>query len=207
MKLIVLGSNGGIGKEVVAQALSAGHIVTAVARRPETVTLRHEHRTVVRANMMEPASLPAAFAGQAAVISALRVTTRAPTRVYSQGIGNVIDAMRAAGARRLLCVSASGLDPGPWWQQRFAKPMLWRVLKDMYIDLTRMETIVRASGLDWTIVRHPRLTDKPRTGTYQIAVNRHLSHGSRLSRADVADYMLTHLNDTASYGGIVEIAY
>ena len=122
MKLVVLGSNGGIGKEVVAQGLSAGHIVTAVARRPETVTLKHERLRVVRADVLEPAGLPAAFAGQDAVISALGVATRGPTQVYSQGISNEITAMRAAGVRRLLCVSASGLDPGPWWQQRFAKP-------------------------------------------------------------------------------------
>jgi uncharacterized protein YbjT (DUF2867 family) len=96
MKLVVLGSNGGIGKEVVAQGLSAGHIVTAVARRPETVTLKHERLSVVSADVLEPASLPAAFAGQVAVISALGVATREPTRVYSQGISNVIAAMRAA---------------------------------------------------------------------------------------------------------------
>jgi uncharacterized protein YbjT (DUF2867 family) len=77
----------------------------------------------------------------------------------------------------------------------------------MYADLVQMETTVQASGLDWTIVRPPRLTDKPRRGEYQIAVNRHLAHGSMLSRADVADYMLTHLNDAASYCAVVEIAY
>lgn len=116
--------------------------------------------------------------------------------------------MRAAGARRLLCVSASGLDPGPWWQQWIAKPILWRVLGNMYADLVRMETAVRAAAdLDWTIVRPPRLTDKPRVGVYQIALNRHLSHGSQLSRADVADYMLSHLSDAASYRALVEIAY
>jgi putative NADH-flavin reductase len=207
MKLVVLGSNGGIGREVAAQALSAGHYVTAVARRPEMVALRHERLQVVRADVMEPASLQTAFAGQEAVISAIGVASREPTRLYSEGIGNAITAMRAAEMRRLLCVSATGLDPGPWWQQMFAKPLLWRAFGNMYADLVRMEDTVRASGLDWTIVRPPRLTDKARTGVYQIAVNRHLTHGSLLSRADVADYMLSHLTDVASYRALVEIAY
>jgi putative NADH-flavin reductase len=156
---------------------------------------------------MEPASLQSVFTGQEAVISAIGVAARGPTRLYSEGIGNTIAAMCTAGVRRLLCVSATGLDPGPWWQQLFAKPLLWQAFGNMYADLVRMEDTVRASGLDWTIVRPPRLTDKARTGVYQIAVNRHLTHGSLLSRADVADYMLSHLSDAAAYRALVEIAY
>ncbi len=207
MKLIVFGSTGGIGRQVVEQALDAGHQVTAVARRPAMITIRHEHLQVIRGDVFEPASFQQALAGQDAVLSALGVTKNEPTTLYSEGVANIMEAMQAASVRRILCVSASGLDPGPLWQRFFASQVLRRMFRHMFDDLARMETVIQASRLDWTIVRPPRLTNGPRTGLYQVAVNKHLTHGSLLSRADVADFMLTHLTDRATYCGVVEIAY
>ena len=115
--------------------------------------------------------------------------------------------MRPAGVRRLVCVSASGLDPGVWWQRWVARAILWRLSRESYTDLLRMEAVVRASGLAWTILRPPRLTSGPRTGRYQLAVNRSLSSGWRISRADVADCILHQIDNAASYCGVIEIAY
>jgi putative NADH-flavin reductase len=207
VKLIVFGSTGGIGSQVLPQALAAGHTVTAVARNPAAITLRHERLTVVQADALEPRTLDQPLAGQDAVISALGVRTRAPTTVYSDGVANIMRAMRAANVRRLLCVSATGLDPGPLLQRWLAKPILWMLFKDMYTDLVRMEAEMRRSDLEWTIVRPPQLTDGSRTGQYHMAVNKHLTRGAQISRADVADYMLTHLDDQAAYRAQVEIAY
>jgi putative NADH-flavin reductase len=116
-------------------------------------------------------------------------------------------AMQAAHVCRILCISATGLDPGPLLQRWIAKPLLWMAFKNPYSDMVRMENVVKGSDLDWTIVRPPRLSNKPRTGRYQIVVNERLHHGYTISRADVADYMLTHLDDRASYRAAVEIAY
>ncbi len=85
--------------------------------------------------------------------------------------------------------------------------MLWGVLKNMYTDLVRMEREVKASNLDWTILRPPQYTNGPRTGQYQSVVNQQLTHGSKISRADIADYIVTHLNDGSTYRGLVELAY
>jgi putative NADH-flavin reductase len=207
MKIIVLGANGGIGSQVVMQGLDAGHDVTAVARRPESVTVKHERLTVVRGDAQDAASIAPLIAGQDVVVSSLGVGKNEPTTLYSQGVTNMMNSMQAANVSRILCISASGLNPGPLWQRIIAKPLLWYFLKHMYTDLARMEAAVKASALDWTIVRPPRLTDKPRTGVYQIATNKHLSHGMLLSRADTADYIVRHLKDAASYRAIVEIAY
>jgi putative NADH-flavin reductase len=207
MKIVVFGATGGIGSQVVAHALAAGHAVTAVARRPATITLRSERLEVVQGDVLEPATLGEPIAGQDAVISALGARDRAPTTVYSEGVANLLRAMQAANVRRILCISAGGIDPGPRWQRILAKPLLWLIFKNMYADLLRMETVVQASDLDWTILRPPTLTNGPRTGRYQVAVNRHLSRSFSISRADVADYMINHLNDSATYRGTVELAY
>ena len=207
MKLVVFGSTGGIGAHVVEQALEAGHQVTAVARRPEAVTLRHKCLEVVQGDVLDAESVRGVVIGKDVVVSALGARDRGPTTVYSQGNINIIQAMKAAHVRRIFCISASGLDPAIWWQKVAAKLFLWPLLNNMYSDLVLMEKEVSASNLDWTILRPPQLTNKPRTGHYQSVVNQQLSHGSRISRADVADYIVTHLNDKATYEGLVELAY
>ena len=207
MKLVVFGATGGIGARVVEQGLAAGHDVTAVARRPEAISVKHRRLTVVQGDVLSPQKLPAIIAGQDAVVSAVGARDRGPTTVYSAGASNVMQAMTAAGVRRIIAISASGLEPGPVWQRVVAKQVLWRVFKYMYADLVLMEQALSASDLDWTILRPPQLTDGPCTGHYQIAINRHLSHGSKLSRADTADYILKHLSDPATYHGVVEVAY
>jgi putative NADH-flavin reductase len=208
MKIIVFGANGGIGSKVVEQALAAGHQVTAVVRRPDSITIQHPQLKVVQGDVLKPDTIQSPMVGQDAVISSLGVIVNEPTTVYSQGIANIMKAMQATGVKRMMCISASGLDPGPLYQKVIAKLFLWRAFKHSYTDLVRMEAEVKANNnLNWTIVRPPRLTDKERTGKYKIAINKHLANGLMLSRADTADYMLTHLNDAQTYHGLVEIAY
>ena len=208
MKIIVFGANGGIGSKVVEQALEAGHQVTAVVRRPSSITLQHPQLKVVQGDALKLDTVQAAMTGQEAVISSLGISKNEPTTVYSGGIANIMRAMQASGVQRLMCISASGLDPGPLYQKIAARLFLWTFFKHSYTDLVRMESEVSANNsLNWTIVRPPRLTDKERTGHYKIAINKHLANGLMLSRADTADYMLKHLNDPQTYHGLVEIAY
>jgi putative NADH-flavin reductase len=207
MKLVVFGSTGGIGAQVVKQALEAGHIVTAVARHPSAIALQHEHLEVLQGDVLEPQTIPAAITGKDVVVSAVGVRNRAPTKVYSEGVANIIQAMQSAHVHRLICVSASGLEPGPLWQRLVAKPILWAVLKEMYSDLVRMEAVIERSDVDWTILRPPALTNGPRTGQYQVELNKHLSRGLVISRADLGEYIVSHLSDTATYCARVEIAY
>lgn len=207
MKLVVFGATGGIGSQVVEQALAAGHEVTAVARRSSRVILQHECLKVIEGDVLKPNAMRESILGKDIVISALGVRNLAPTILYSEGIANIMRAMKAAHVRRILCISASGLDPGPRWQRWIAKPPLWLILKNMYTDLVRMERIVKESDLDWTILRPPLFTNGPRTGCYQSVINQSLSRGFAISRADVADYIVNHLNDRTTYRGVVELAY
>ena len=139
MKLIVFGATGGTGRQVVAQALSAGHAVTAVARRPDALAIWHEQLTTICGDVLHPATLAQPLAGQDAVVSALGVRSRAPTSVFSAGVGNIMQAMKAAGVRRLICISAAGLDPGPGLLRSISKSILYRRLRHAYDDMWRVE--------------------------------------------------------------------
>jgi len=205
MKLIIFGSTGGIGRQVVAQALDVGHQVTAVARHPEMLEIQHERLQVIRGDVLEPASFQHVLIGQNAVVSALGIITKEPTVFYSSGMQNILNAMQTSGVQRLLCISAGATDPGGW-QRWIVKPILWRLYGEMYADLLRMEDTVKASGLNWTIVRPPRLLDEPRTGRYRIAINKHLTFGISIPRGDVAEFIVTHLAEPTTYHATVELA-
>jgi putative NADH-flavin reductase len=206
MKIAVFGATGGTGREVVTQALDVGHYVTAVARNLAAIAIQHEHLRALQGDVLAPESLPQAVAGQDAVVFVVGAADRLPTKIYSVGVMNVLLAMRDARVRRLICVSASGLDPGVWIQKLIAKPLLWWLFRHGYTDMSHMEIIVKASDVDWTILRPPRLTNRERSGRYKVAVNEQLSDGWTISRADLADYIVKHLHDPATHRAVVELA-
>jgi putative NADH-flavin reductase len=86
-------------------------------------------------------------------------------------------------------------------------PIIKRVLGNVYIDLARMEDILRESDLDWTALRPPRLTNKPRSGTYRTAYGQNLRRGLTISRADLADAMLRAVGDAESFKTTVGVAH
>lgn len=205
MRIVLLGASGRTGTEVVAQALARGDEVVAVAREGSAVPSGVE---VVRAAFDEDGVMDDVARGADVVVSALGARGRGPTTVCTDGVTAVVGAMHRTGVRRLVVVSASGLpgegdDVAVRW---LVKPVLQRVFRHPYADMTRMEEIVRASGLDWTIVRPPRLTDGPRTDRYRRTLDRHVPRGHRVARADVATEILRAAADRATVGHLVAIA-
>lgn len=205
MRIVVLGASGRTGREVVTQAVEAGDEVVAVARAGSDVPAG---ATVVRAGFDDPAALDGAVRGADVVVSALGGRGRGPTTVCADGVTAALAAMGRTGVRRLVVVSASGLpgegdDAAVRW---LVKPILQRVFRHPYADMARMEEIVRAGEVDWTIVRPPRLTDGPATGTYRRALDRHLPRGHRVARADLAAELLRLAREGDAVGRLVAVA-
>lgn len=207
--LLVIGASRHTGKEVMQQALAAGHAVTALARDPARLDARHERLRVVRGDVLDPATLAPAIAGCDAVVSSLGVTSayRAPTTLYSDGMRNIIEAMRGADVRRLVAVTAAPLGPSSddTLLMRVLSKALWTFASEVYADMTRMEEVIRASGLDWTILRPPRLTDKAATGRYRTAINGGVRGGYSIARADLAAAILALLDDPATLRAAIAI--
>jgi putative NADH-flavin reductase len=196
VKIVVLGAAGGIGRHVVAQALEAGHSVTAFLRDPGKLSLRHERLAIVRGDVLDGETVRTAIVGHDAVVSALGVRDRAPTTLYSEGARNALTAMTAEGIRRYIAISASGFhrdENDPFLIRYVLKPIVSLLLKESYADLVRMESIVTESDRDWTIVVPPRLTDGPRTERYREELDVNVRNSQSISRADVADYIVKHL--------------
>ncbi len=195
MKLVIFGSTGSIGHQLVVQALEQDHTVTAFARNPAKIEIAHASLTAVQGDALDPASVEKAVDGQDAVLSALGAGAKGAIR--SEGTRNVVRAMEEAGVSRLVCLSTLGVG-----NSRANLNFFWRhimfglLLRRAYADHISQEDYVKNSRLDWTIVRAGAFTDGSRTGVY-----RHGFPGTdktikgKISRADVADFMLTQLTD------------
>ncbi|MBV7244910.1 MULTISPECIES: NAD(P)-dependent oxidoreductase [unclassified Streptomyces] len=211
MRITVFGATGGVGREVVGQALSAGHEVTAVVRDPDRLPAsldRAALHAVVRLD--DPAAVRAAVAGRDAVLSGLGSRGRKANGVAERLTGRIVSAMEAEGVRRLLVVSAAPVGPEPADDplvDRLMRRAIGAVLAELYADLARMEAALARSATDWTSVRPPKLTDGPCTGVYRKVVGGTPRSGRSISRADVAHAMLALIDDPAAVRQGVGVAY
>ena len=198
MNLLIVGATGGTGRQLVGQALERGHRVTALVRK-EPSGKPPPRLIAVLGNVLDPSSLDSAARGQDAVLSALgHKQWFRPTRILSEGTRNLIEAMRRHGVRRFVCETALGISDA-WWQMGlyytlFVGPF---ILPLYFWDKTRQEAIIRASDLDWTIVRPGALTNGPRRGHYRHGPRvGHWLWTVRIARADVAAFMLDQVTDS-----------
>jgi len=220
MKLTIIAATGGIGRLMLAQAVAAGHDVTAVVRNPAKITANVR---VVQADLShpDPAALAAAMQGADAVLSGLGGHSRTDDDVAAGGTRAIVAAMKAAGVRRLIVVSAAPLgtvpspgrphppkhDPGDgFFMRHLLGPAVKAAFRGHYADLARMEDVLRDSRLDWTAVRPPRLTNKPATGRYRTAAGQNVRGGTHVSRADVAAFMLALAARPDRAGQVLAIA-
>jgi putative NADH-flavin reductase len=221
MNLTIVAATGRIGRHLLTQALNGGHRVTAVVRNP--ATLPGGAVRVVTADLAapDPAALRAALAGADAVISGLGPRRRADAGVTEPGTRAIVDAMLAVGPQRIVVVSAAPVgtvaspgrpdpprhDPGDGFLVRHVLgPIVRTAFRGHYVDLARMEDLLRASGLDWTVVRPPRLTNGPLTRAYRTAYGRNLPGGLTVSRADVAACMLRAVDQPETIHQTIGIA-
>ena len=211
LNILVIGANGGIGKKTVEIALQAGHNVTALVRNPAKLNITHANLQVVKGDVMHSETFEDYLEDKDAVISALGTNTiNKPTILYSEGNKNLLKAMKKKSVRRAFFISASALEISPVlpFYVRFAeKYIVQKILRHMYDDLRIMENIIKETDTDWTIMRPPRLIDKPTTGEYRFAINSFLKNCLSISRADVAHFMINNITNEATYKATIEIGY
>ena len=209
-KIIVFGATGGTGQLVVKQLLQAGHQVTAVVRKPDGLALQHPQLRIIVGDVFETGTFENEIRGQDAVVSCLGIQKREPTTVYSEGVGNIIEAMQEANVTRIICLSAGAVvvpTRSSFFAKFFIKNILQRIFKYTYADMLIMERILKESHLNWTVIRPPWLRNSAHSGKYRAMVNGHLSNPSKLSRADLAEYIVNHLTDEKTHKALVEISY
>lgn len=226
MRLALLGGTGRIGGHLLTLLLAGGHEVTALARDPagladgpagaglastglaSTGAEGTGTVTVVSGSATDAAAVQATVDGADAVLSALGPRGTKTPALLGTAARNITAAMDKTGARRLICVSAAGAfiagDPD---MGRLVKWILPRVFATQFADVRDMEDIVSASGLDWTLVRASRLVNTPPTGRYRVRPQYPPAGGGKISRADVAHFIVATLADDGWIGGRPALAY
>ena len=195
-RVLVVGATGGTGRQLVTQALDRGYAVTALVRDPSRLRVDHAQLTVIQGDVLDEGSVEAAMRGQEAVLSALgHKRYFYPTRILSEGTRNILRAMETHGVQRLICETSLGIgDSAGRMGMYYTLFVIPAILPFYFWDKTRQERMIAESRAEWVIVRPGVLTNGPKRGR-----SRHGHHvGSflltvRISRADVADFMLYQL--------------
>lgn len=197
-RVLIVGATGGTGQQLVQQALQQGYEVTALVRNPAKLRLTHPELRVVKGDVLEYACVTTAMQGQDAVLSALgHRRLFVPSRVQSEGTENVLRAMKEQGVQRFVCETALGLGSSAGRMGLFGTLLFLPLVLPIYFwDKSRQEKAIGESDLDWIIVRPGILTNGAKRGTYRHGENvgSYIIPG-RVSRADVADFMLKQLTD------------
>jgi putative NADH-flavin reductase len=209
MKIAVIGASRGIGHELLRIALDEGHEVTALLRNPAKLTISNSRLKIVKGDILDPATVATAVVGNDAVCLCIGIPpTRKPVDVFSRGAECVLAAMGLGTNSRLITVTGIGAGDskghGGFFYDRVINPLL---LGTIYADKDRQESIVKASKVEWLIVRPGFLTNGPLTGKYRVIENLSRVTAGKISRADVADFMLKQLAAPTHFGKTLLLTY
>src|SRR3990172_6363281 len=195
MNILIVGATRGIGRQLLEQALISGLTVTALVRNPQRLAIEHERLRVVKGDILDSDSVARAMVGQGAVCCTIGVKAPWPrVTVFSEGTRNVLQAMKKAAVKRLICVTGIGAGDsrghGGFFYDAVFYPLINRTI---YADKDRQESLIKASDVDWTIVRPGFLTNGPLTKSYRALTNLTGVTAGWISRAGVAHFILTEL--------------
>ena len=205
MNIVVIGSTGRTGRLVLEEGIRRRHAMTAFTRRPDALADIAGLGMVVHGDGRNLEDIRRAVRGQDAVISIVAPEGRGPTTVVSDVARAELTAMGEAGVRRIVTVSVSAIEGRrPWILINLVR---W-ILRKPYADFARMEQLVAASALDWTIVRPPYLSNGPTTGRVRIEAGRKdLAHGPyHISRGDLAATLLDLAEDSNHLGEVLLVS-
>lgn len=201
MKLLILGATGGIGVELVRQSLERGHSTTAFVRAPERLAPFANRIRLVQGDVLNAAELTPVLEGHDALLSGFGPRlplAKADHDLLERFARTLIHSMASSPMRRAVIVSTSFLFKDAIFPPAHLVGRLFfpRVVK----DASAMESIITRSPIDWTLVRPPQLTDKPRTGRFKVRDGRLPAFGFTISRADVAEFMVQTAESPGTIG-------
>lgn len=200
MNILVIGASSGVGEQLVQAALQSGHRVTALSRRPQRLHASGSYLTKVAGDFANPDDLSAVITGQDAVCVCVGVApTRKPVDLFSKGTKALLAMMQPG--QKLIAVTGIGAGNsrghGGFFYDRLIQPLL---LKSIYEDKDRQEALIESSSTDWLIVRPGFLGKGKASGNYHIAENLDGIRAGKISRADVAAFMLKQLERPSLFG-------
>lgn len=211
MKTIALfGATGQTGHHFLRLALEAGYRVKALVRSPERITDNHPNLTVIEGDVLNPADVAAGIEGADIVVSLFGHVKGSPKWLQTNGTKNIVAAMKKYGVAKIISLSGGGLPYPEKDQPKFADKMIRTIMKiavpKILNDAIEHHRVLENSGLDWIIVRAPRLTNDPARGDYRVGwvgVNA----STKIARADLAAFILTQVESSEFHEQMPFVSY
>lgn len=196
MQLLILGASGLTGHQLVKQALEKSHQVTAIVRDPAKLNVSHQNLTVVTGDVLDEQALTNSLRGKDAVLSALgKGKSFKSSDLMTKSVTNLIYGMKTTNVSRLILLSAFGVGE-TFKDTNFIQKFFFKTfLKNIYSDKAKADSLLRQSSLDWTLVYPVVLTNGPSTSSYKVGDVLPMKGMPKISRANVADFMLQQLSD------------
>ncbi len=209
MKIAIIGASRGIGKQLLELALQEGHLVTALVRNPDKLQITHDNLHILKGDILNASGVADAVAGQDGICVCIGTPpTRKTVTVFSEGIRKVLAAIGDNTEQKLIVITGIGAGDskghGGFLYDRLANPLL---LSEIYKDKDRQESLIKESRSNWLIVRPGFLTNRPRTGKYRVIDDLAGVTAGKISRADVADFMLKQLTEPTHFGKTPLLTY
>lgn len=207
MRILLLGATGKTGRQLMLEGLQQGHTITAFVRNPKALQIEN-NLTLFQGNVLDAKQVAEAIKGQDVVISVLGNKTSTalgkPSTTISDGVVNIIAGMKENNVKRLLFVASFGVNKEIFLPEKL---FIKTVLRNIFADIPLQEKLIKESGLEWTIVHPARLVDTPKTGKYKVGEHIPIGLFSRISRADVADFLLKGINEKDFLHKTITLSY
>jgi putative NADH-flavin reductase len=212
MKVAIFGASGRTGSLLTERCLTAGHQVTALVRTPAKFRFREQVQVVV-GGAFDSAAVRQTVEGSEVVLSALGARSLRKEDVLERAVPLIVAAMRQTGVRRIVVLGSAGaledsLKKQPVWRRWLVQNIVYNTfLKWAVASQVAQWKTLAASGLDWTMVMPPMLTEGPARRKYRVDGEALPRGGSRIARADVADFMMQQIASPTWVGKGVYVAY
>lgn len=209
MKIVIFGASGRTGQHLILQALERGHTITAFARTPGKIQVRHERLQIIQGDIHDENAVEKAIVGQDVVLCALGLNKDEPVTALADGTKIIITAMRKHQIRRIMNVSAAGFS-GEKADFLTGKILFWifnKYLTKLFTAMKKQHEVIEQSELEWIAVRPFLLDEGPHKGGYRIALEGIPSGGLRINTGDVAEFMLNNLENNQYIRKSPAIAY
>lgn len=208
--LAIFGASGRTGQHLVEQALAQGYSIRALVRTPERFTLSHPKLTVIKGDVLDSVAVKSVVEHSDAVVSVFGHVKKSPPRVQTEGTKNIVKAMHQVGVSKIVSLSGGALPypkrDKPKVADHLIRFIMRTVAANMVNDAIEHAKLLEKSGLQWVIVRAPRLLDAPRKNHYRegwVGVNSSTS----IARADLADFILKQVTDTRYHGQMPMVSW
>jgi putative NADH-flavin reductase len=197
-KIALFGATGLTGQQFLVLALAQGYSINALVRNPAKIGQAHPRLTIITGDVLDQTAVEKTIAGSDLVVSLFGHVKGSPEWLQTNGTKNIVAAMKKSNGARIISLSGGGLPFPEKDQPKFIDKLIRTIMTiavpKILNDAIKHHEVLRDSGLKWTIVRGPRLTNGPKTGKYRVGwvgVNA----STQISRADLAAFILTLLED------------